>query len=271
MKIPVILARKSNSKKDLEEMKEASKYFKIFYNRASVPKDSLVIGRMSVVPFYFELQEDLKFNNSMLINNSNQHQFLSDIGNWSEKLKEFTPKTYRNLYELPQNGPFVLKGENNSKKNFWETHMFAKTREEAVTVFGRLSDDYFFSDQKIYAREFVDLKCLLKPEQGPPVSKEFRFFIFNKKVVCSSFYWDNFVDDLNKIPSPEEVPVSFVKKIIDCVGEDAMFYTADVAQKENGEWILIELNDGQMSGLCCNSSEDLYSGILKTLEKQNED
>lgn len=35
----------------------------------------------------------------------------------------------------------------------------------------------------------------------------------------------------------------------------------DVAQTESGDWIVIELNDGQMSGLSENNPEILYKNL----------
>jgi hypothetical protein len=40
----------------------------------------------------------------------------------------------------------------------------------------------------------------------------------------------------------------------------------DVAEKENGEFVLIEINDGQMSGLSCCNPEELYLNLKKQLD-----
>jgi hypothetical protein len=56
--------------------------------------------------------------------------------------------------------------------------------------------------------------------------------------------------------------------VIDRVGDRANFYAVDVAQTVAGDWIVIELNDGQMSGLSENDPEILYCNLLETVQKQ---
>lgn len=41
------------------------------------------------------------------------------------------------------------------------------------------------------------------------------------------------------------------------------FFVMDVARTEDGKWLLIELNDGQMSGLSENNPEVLYSKLSR--------
>ena len=53
--------------------------------------------------------------------------------------------------------------------------------------------------------------------------------------------------------------------MIDRVGDRASFYVVDIAKTQSGEWIVIELNDGQMSGLSCNDPKLLYSRLRQTI------
>jgi hypothetical protein len=64
-----------------EEIKDAHQEFLVaksifndtYTNRANVHNTDCVIGRYSVLPFYKELEEDLKINGSSLINTFKQH------------------------------------------------------------------------------------------------------------------------------------------------------------------------------------------------------
>jgi hypothetical protein len=49
------------------------------------------------------------------------------------------------------------------------------------------------------------------------------------------------------------------------VGDFATFYVADVAQDQNGKWWLVEINDGQMSGLSGNDPYVLYSRLFELI------
>jgi hypothetical protein len=76
-------------------------------------------------------------------------------------------------------------------------------------------------------------------------------------------YWSNHLDEVRKIEEPKisDVPLEFLSKLTNIISRSATFYVIDVAQLENGEWILIEVNDGQMSGLSEVDPNELYSNL----------
>ena len=62
-------------------------------------------------------------------------------------------------------------------------------------------------------------------------------------------------------PQKSDVPISFINKVIDLIGNAASYYAIDVAETQSGEWIVIEINDGQMSGLSQNDPDELYTNL----------
>lgn len=72
------------------------------------------------------------------------------------------------------------------------------------------------------------------------------------------------VVDLNKmkIPDTKSVPLSFINEVIKRVDGASLFYAIDVAHTQDDRWIVIELNDGCMSGLCGVDSLNLWSRIV---------
>jgi len=116
----VILYRAYEFDFEEEELIAMKTHFHTVPNRTNINPNSLVIGRYSVLPFYKELEEDLKINNSTLINTYEQHKYIADLQNWYADLHEYTPKTWFKLEDLPKEikGSFVLKGETNSKKAY---------------------------------------------------------------------------------------------------------------------------------------------------------
>ncbi len=261
---PVILFRDSLA--EHQEMEVASKYFTICHFRAQVPQNSLVIGRYSVLPFYKELTQDLQENGSCLVNSYQQHVWIANMREWYQDLNGLTPKTWFNLSEIPNEGPFVLKGETNSRKFDWATHMFAANKKEAIEVYQRLSRDSLIGSQNIYIREYKPLRRLAEGLNRLPISEEYRFFIFDGKIVSSAFYWSSHIDDLTEVPTPDRVPESFMREVISRIGSNARFVVVDVAIQEDGTPIVIELNDGQMSGLSENDPNILYSNLKKSLD-----
>lgn len=261
---PVILMRPSLAEE--QEFLIASKYLPTYKKRTEVPKNSLVVGRYSTLPFYKELEEDLAENGSKLINDYNQHLWIADLKEWYEDFKGLTPRTWTELSSLPEKGPFVLKGETNSKKFHWNTHMYAETRRQAIDVYNRLCQDSLIGQQKIYIREYVPLVKLAEGLNGLQVSEEYRFFILDGKILTGDYYWSSHVDDLTTIPSPNNVPSDFLKEVVERIGLKARFVVVDIAHKMDGGWTVIELNDGQQSGLSENKPDKLYSEIKKVLD-----
>lgn len=88
-------------------------------------------------------------------------------------------------------------------------------------------------------KEFVDLK-----KYDESVNEWRIFYKDNKMVSCSKN---------SNINSNEEVstPYRFIESIVDDIAFqiDSNFFTIDVAEKSDGEWMIIETGDGQVSGL----------------------
>lgn len=241
------------------EFKIASKYFDVTNSRMDC-KDRLVIGRYSVLPFYKELERDLKKIGSTLINSFEQHYFIANF-NWYEHVKEFTPKTYFYLQDVPkdENKSFVVKGRTNSRKQEWRTKMFANGYMQAANIYADLSTDPLLQNQGIIVREYVPLNILGHSIMGLPYANEHRFFFYKHCPLTNFFYWT----DCDKLGSIGKEGFQFVYKIADILAEHLNFFVIDVAEKENGDWILIEVNDGQMSGLNIDNADVLYERLAE--------
>jgi hypothetical protein len=272
-KKPAILFRKDLQTE--EEMRVAGKYFPIYEFRNSIPKNSFVIGRYSVLPYYRELSSDLFYSDSQLINSYFEHSYIADLGSWYEDLKKYTPETI-SFREFPMywgpsaEGSFVLKGQTNGRKNQWRTKMFAQTAADVTRVGLELMDDGLVGDQTIYVRKYVPLKKYLTSISGQPVVDEYRFFMYKDKILASAFYWSSHITDIIDMgitPDVGDVPVEFINKLSNIIKEQATFYVMDVARTQSGEWILIELNDGQMSGLSEVDPDTLYKNLRRALEE----
>lgn len=256
---PVILFRPFHGVED--ELEIAKKYFKVIDSRVKIQKNDFVICRYSYLPFPYELEQDVKFLGGQMINSHQEHLFAADLKNWVNCLGDLTPRTWDNLHDIPDDCSFVLKGETNSRKNYWKSMMFASNKEEAKQVYFRLQDDGLIGQQKIYIREYVPLKTHLMGIQGMPVTHEFRVFVYEKQVVSVGFYWANYLEDIPVKPDISDIPANFLKEVIDRIGDQISFYAVDIAQTQSGNWIVIEVNDGTCSGLSDNDPDILYSNL----------
>jgi hypothetical protein len=270
---PIVLYR--NDVDWRQEEKTVRKYFDCVDSRMLL-KDNLVIARFSALPFYKEQEQDLKYVGCRMINTYEQHQYIADLGNWYMDLAEFTPYTWDALHTIPDEGPFVLKGETNSKKFLWNTHCFAKDKKAAIEVHSRLMADSMLQYQKIYIRQYIPLEALSDGLQGLPITREYRFFVYKRQILSGGFYWSSHSDDIREAGieiNPDEVPREFLNAIIDKIqntelSEPPTYYVIDLAKTAEGKWILIELNDGMMSGLSDNDPDVLYSNLKLELEKE---
>jgi hypothetical protein len=72
------------------------------------------------------------------------------------------------------------------------------------------------------------------------LSKEFRLFYLEKKLLTFAPYWNEGAYDaeLPDLDTFNEVAAHI----------DSNFFTMDVAKQKNGGWLIMELGDGQVSG-----------------------
>lgn len=257
-----------------EELAAAKKYFRVSSCRNKVSSD-LVIGRYSVLPYYRELEEDLRYKGGFLVNSYNQHKYIADLKNWYQDLGHMTFETWFTLEEYLDDdweGPVVLKGETNSLKNSWFTHMFAKNKTEAKQVHSRLMKDSLIGQQQIYIRKYVELNKLGTKVDGRPITEEYRFFFYKDNLLAGGFYWSEDYDYLGEegilaSPQPPKNAIRIATKAADLVKEHADFFVIDVARLETGDtWKVVEVNDGQMSGLSMCDPNELYATLKKVLE-----
>lgn len=262
----LILYRGSDFEK--EEQEAANWFFKTTDRRPDIIKDDLVIGRYSLWPFYADQAKDIAYVGAKLINTYQQHLYVADLGNYVMDLGRLTPRTWRSFEHLPEKGPFIVKGETNSRKSHWKRDMFAETKTDAIRIANRLSDDSLIGQQKLYIRQYVPLVKYMDGVNGMPVTKEFRFFVGFGHLLSGGYYWQNYIDDIGGVPDHNEVPREFLQEVIEAVGDQSNFYTIDVGQTEKGDWIVIELNEGQQAGLSCNDPFKLYENLSKAIKAQ---
>jgi hypothetical protein len=248
-----------------EELSEANQFFECTNRRPDIQEGDLVIGRYSLWPFYADQAKDIDYVGAKLINSYQQHRYISDLQNYVMDLRELTPRTWRSLEDLPEKGPFVLKGETNSRKSNWKRDMFAPDKKAAIEIYSRLMDDSLIGHQQIYIRRYEPMVTYMEGVNGMPITKEFRFFVAYKQLLCGGFYWQNYVDQLVEMPKPDEVTQEFLYDVIDRVGDQSNFYTIDVGISISGRPFVVELNDGQQSGLSCNDPFTLYKNLDKAI------
>ncbi len=269
---PIILFRKN--KLFEKEIDVCKNYFDVFYYRTDIPKDSLVIPRFFMLPYPEELEQDIKNLGSKLINTAAQHRYIAQFDYYYD-VEDFTPKTWFRFEDVPlklRNSPLIIKGKTNSKKFQWKEKMFCENFSQAVIKGSDLLMDSAISEQGIIIRQYESLETFEVLDNGLPITNEWRVFMYKEEILAYNYYW-SIIEDKSIIENSRE---DFEKNGLQLAREIAKnincfvdFFVLDIAKKENGQWILIEINDGCQSGL--NESVDpdvLYKNLSYILSNQ---
>lgn len=253
-----------------EEQDIASKYFQIADCRtalnghtSSIP----IIAKYSVANGYKEYCKDLKNLGLIPINSPIQSEWSSKISCWYHDLYQFTPQTWFNPFENPiirnilkdHNGPFFVRYDTKSKRELWKTHAYAADFKSLIDMSQRLTEDYKFDNEIVAVREFKQFKTysskndnIYRSFSGQPIIKEFRIHRLLKQELCRHFYWEPFQEEIeNEHGSIHscDVPTEWLKQVTDIADSYSNFYALDIAQLPSGEWMVIEINEGQQAGI----------------------
>lgn len=259
-KQPIILFRGDFGDDARAELTLAQAHMPVTESRVGLD-ERLVIGRYSVLPFYQELERDLEAQGSTLANTTRQHRFVADF-HWYDVLKDLTPRTWFDLVSLPKDGgPFVVKGLTNSRKFEWKQRMFAPTYADVLRITTELGQDGLIGPQGLVYREFVPLKVLEVGLNDLPFANEWRFFFWGTDLLAHGFYWTA----TEKRAPISDLGIWTAKEAAKRIAPHVNFFVVDVAETADGRWIVIEVNDGQMSGLSDCDADELYENLAIAL------
>ncbi|MHB8598065.1 MAG: ATP-grasp domain-containing protein [Ktedonobacteraceae bacterium] len=142
--------------------------------------------------------------------------------------------------------PVIVKDFVKSRKHEWFEACYipsASDREVAervITRFMELQGEDL--NEGLVFREFVDFEQLTThSKSGMPLTKEFRLFFLDGKPMLSSEYWEE--GAYGDVRPPMHLFNVIAQKV------QSHFFTMDVAQRRDGDWMIVELGDGQVAGL----------------------
>lgn len=231
--------------------------------RSDTQQGDLVIPRYSCLPFYQDFEDEVKNRGGHLLNTWAQHSFVADM-EWYRFLKNMTPKTWTDVgyATVPdtEHG-YVVKGKTNSRKFKWATHMFARDRKALKDVMGRLYDDSLLSSQGLVVREYIPLRQIEEGINGMPVTNEWRCFFIDDTLLASGFYWSmaECAEEMGTIP--EDALALAKRAALELEGSKVRGFVVDVGETAQGDWIVIEVNDFQMSGLSMIDPFEFYTSL----------
>ena len=238
-------------------------------------------GWMLKPEIYSQLYESLLKRNIKLINSPAEYKHCHYLPESYSLIENYTPATvfirqssdfnYADIMkrlEVFGDKPLVLKDYVKSRKHEWNEACFipsASNREaveRVVRKFIELQGDDL--NEGLVFREFIEFQPLTAHSKSQmPLTKEFRLFFLDGGLLDSFEYWDE--GDYSQIRPPENIFADVAKQI------KSRFFTMDIAQRTDGEWMIVELGDGQVAGLPDNADvTKFYQSLRDKFEKNSQ-
>ncbi len=237
----------------------------------ATPTPVIYRGWMLRASVYQTLYEELKSRNLLMINNPGEYLSAHYLPNAYPFIESITPKTIwfpmdtsiseiANTLKIHFNdAPIVLKDYVKSQKHYWSEACYipSANREEDVRRvterFLELQGDELVGG--LVYREFVRFKQIGQHEQsGMPVAMEIRVFVLHKQILSIYPYWVGFDFQIDR-EEIESVLVDIIRVF------PSKFFSIDLAMKENGGWMIVDIGDGQVSGIPDDYVEHFYKAL----------
>ncbi len=233
--------------------------------------DAPVLLHIGAVENYAEVEKAVVEMGMKLLIPEQEHLKYSTIERWYPMIQERTPFTrvYDALPSLDKLGadfsfPIFVKGNRQTSR-----HDRSKCIIETAEAYEKLQQEWnrdsILSWQKVAVREYVPLQPV-QAESYPgqvPISYEFRFFYANGRCVGYGQYWHT-DSPYTLQPEDYEAALSTADWAAERLG--VVFAAIDLAKTASGQWIIIEVNDGQESGFAELNPISLWNRVISTLQ-----
>ncbi len=180
-------------------------------------------------------------------------------GPWSRRDDADKPEniSWGPVRDLLDRSDLIIKDYVKSEKG--DPDLFILNKELSNEEFGKRIGRFIEARGKLFNHGIV-LKKVEKLKLYENQTNEYRFFFINKKLLIFDHNSNN-NDSKFKMPSFEIVNtlLSISKNI------QSNFYTIDIAEKEDGAWLILETGDGQVSGLPNYDPIKFYNQLNNTL------
>jgi hypothetical protein len=151
-----------------------------------------------------------------------------------------------NKISIFENSPVIVKDFVKSQKHYWDTACYIPSAADKNKVKSVIENFVELQNtdlnEGLVIREFVELNDLtIHSKSGMPLKQEYRLFFLNGQLLGCYEYWEE-----GEYSAEEHPPLGLFKDI--AKGIKSNFFSMDIAKTKKGEWIIIELGDGQVAG-----------------------
>ena len=160
--------------------------------------------------------------------------------------------------------PWFIRGAMLSNKTKGVDACVARTLEDARRIVVELLGNAHLSRGRVLVRELLTLRTAPIHGYGLPAGREYRVFLYRGEVMGHGFYWPYLLDFHALAPEEEHAVLELARTA--AARLPAPWVSVDIAQQQDGRWILLETGDPQFSGLGLMSSEAMLRRLLAAVE-----
>ncbi len=210
------------------------------------------VARIGAFEDYPALYQSCAEQGIDLVHSPEDQLKCSSLPKWYPHIADLTPRSQW-FTELPEFAeiesafelPVFIKGARQTSRHKAELSII-RSREEYEAALEHFRSDPILRWQDFVCREFLSLRPVRGGVEGKvPASYEFRTFWWRGELVGAGRYWFE-AEAYQWTNAERDDALAVAGKAVEAL--HCTFLVIDLAQTEEGEWIVIECNDGMESG-----------------------
>ncbi|MCI2171703.1 ATP-grasp domain-containing protein [Schleiferilactobacillus perolens] len=245
---------------------------RILLNRPLISDSHIIYRGWMIRPtVYRHLETFVRDNNCRLVTTTEAYEATHLLPSWSNHANTLKAKWTTDLSDTSLiqtlshfEGPVTIKDFVKSRKYEWKSAFFIPDARDTTaalkvihTFIKRQGADLIGG---VVIRQFVDLKETgTHLRENVPFFEEYRVFYWQQRPFTVIDYWGHNTEGLG------EKDQSFIK--VQAQNIASPFFTIDFARRTDGRLIIMEIGDGQVSGLQGLSPEQFYLQWFQEMEK----
>lgn len=222
-------------------------------------------GWMMKPEMYKAFYDKLEARGIILINTPEEYERYHMLPGWYDDFKDVTAKTVWEdqgtvesamLLTKGLRGSYIVKDYVKSRKHEWYDACFIDNIADKINA-ERIIKNFVERQSSdlvggVVLRQFEKLKSIgFHEKSGMPISEEYRVFAFAGRTMIIDDYWQE-----NQKVSFYDEERNWIEATVKKLKSN--FVTIDIARREDGKLIIMELGDGQVSGLQQINPADFY-------------
>lgn len=232
------------------------------------PVPGFIAGYIPAADHYSAVYEAAVAKGVHLVNTPVQFQNAMEFDKFYPLLGELTPESVvaSSVEELSTSGkrlpfPVFVKGAIKSNKDQGWAACVAHNDRELEAIASELLARERRSRGRIIVRRLVKFRTLATDRQGFPIGREYRVFLYRDQILALAFYWDEYRDSGGLTDTDQSAIRALSIEASRRIGTP--YVALDVGQSDDGNWIVIEVSDGQFAGLSHVGLFELWSKLAE--------